>query len=298
MANYQYHRCLIIGNGFDLNMGLPTSYRDFLKSVEFKAISQNNDQNRNSLLNYIKEQFTIYNWCDLEAELLEYAKTSKLKSPEEIKMAQEEYSSLTIAIENYLLRIVKSKPISDDCAASKLLRRFLLMSNENPIFSFNYTPLDCFCNYLCISNRPHVNYIHGSLVDKNIILGTEYGNDHFPRNLSFLLKANSPHYQSTNFQETIKQTENIFIFGHSLNAIDAVYFKSFFDDCVRNRAEHNIFIITKDNESARSIKDNIRAMGIQLPLLFQNVYLKFICTDNTGEWENDLKALYDRSILH
>lgn len=297
MANYQYNKCLIIGNGFDLNLGLPTSYSEFIESTEFKAISHNNDKNDKSLLNYISEQFTIKNWCDLEAVLLEYAKTIKLESSYEIRMILDEYMSLVTAMGNYLLRIVSGKPISHNSAASYVLRHFLLLSNEDPIFSFNYTPLDFFCNYLGVSNRPHVTYIHGSLDNKDIILGTECGNDIFPKELSFLLKANSPSYKSTNFLETIKQSEMIIIFGHSLNTVDDVYFKPFFEECIRDKTNHSLIIITKDNESSRNIKDNIRAMGIQLPVLFQNVNLRFICTDNTGELENDLKSHFERSIL-
>jgi|GEM_PF-3326905 hypothetical protein len=40
----QYDLVLIIGNGFDLNFGLKTSYSDFLSSKQFKNLIESNNK--------------------------------------------------------------------------------------------------------------------------------------------------------------------------------------------------------------------------------------------------------------
>lgn len=63
-------KILIIGNGFDLNLGFQTSYNDFLSSDEFKMLADGDNQ----LAYYLSEtnrhcQQTNINWVDIEHEL-------------------------------------------------------------------------------------------------------------------------------------------------------------------------------------------------------------------------------------
>lgn len=62
-------RILIIGNGFDLCLGLKTSYRDFLGSTAFKLLIGND----NMLAAYLEYKNQIQNWVDVEHELKNYA---------------------------------------------------------------------------------------------------------------------------------------------------------------------------------------------------------------------------------
>lgn len=67
-------KILIIGNGFDLNLGLKTSYSDFLASNEFLELSEDSS---NLLVNYLNEQAKASHkdrfWVDIEHELKSYA---------------------------------------------------------------------------------------------------------------------------------------------------------------------------------------------------------------------------------
>ncbi|MEX2350039.1 MAG: AbiH family protein, partial [Flavobacteriaceae bacterium] len=62
----------ILGNGFDLNLGLKTSYRDFYES--YKTI-ESNKNNVNNLKMNISENFK--NWSDLELALGQYTEEFK-----------------------------------------------------------------------------------------------------------------------------------------------------------------------------------------------------------------------------
>ncbi len=62
------NKILIIGNGFDLNLGLKTSYKEFVESNEFKNLIRNND-----LARYLQSVQNNQNWVDIEHELKKYA---------------------------------------------------------------------------------------------------------------------------------------------------------------------------------------------------------------------------------
>ena len=61
--------CIIIGNGFDINLGLPTSYTDFVKSTHFNDMVKRG----NELAKYLKSKFELQNWIDIENELKTYS---------------------------------------------------------------------------------------------------------------------------------------------------------------------------------------------------------------------------------
>ena len=63
-------KIVIIGNGFDLSLGLKTSYKDFIESDSFTLLLKK----ENSLTIYLNGKQEINNWVDIEKELTEYSK--------------------------------------------------------------------------------------------------------------------------------------------------------------------------------------------------------------------------------
>jgi len=57
---------VIIGNGFDLNLGRKTSYKDFIQSDQFKELIQS----KNSLCIDLNNQLQERNWVDIEMEFM------------------------------------------------------------------------------------------------------------------------------------------------------------------------------------------------------------------------------------
>jgi hypothetical protein len=86
-------KIIIIGNGFDLNLGLKTSYQNFIESNYFISLLKEN----NTLAIYLNEKQGINNWVDIEKELTEYSKQiqddkSKVKNDfKELKNALIDY---------------------------------------------------------------------------------------------------------------------------------------------------------------------------------------------------------------
>lgn len=73
---------LVIGNGFDLSLGLKTGYRGFYESIANNFILQNKDH---GLIQYIQNSCERKNWYDFESVIKKYALESedskKLQQP-------------------------------------------------------------------------------------------------------------------------------------------------------------------------------------------------------------------------
>ncbi|MCK5738176.1 hypothetical protein KAH55_03300 [bacterium] len=70
----QLDAVLIVGNGFDLNLGFKTGYTDFIKDENFKMLLKS----ENDLAKYLNNKNNLQNWIDIECELENY---SKIKNP-------------------------------------------------------------------------------------------------------------------------------------------------------------------------------------------------------------------------
>lgn len=71
----KYGTSLIIGNGFDLNLGMVTDYRSFFKKL--KADGFFTKHTNNPLLQFIKAKGEKENWYDFEGIIQEYATRSE-----------------------------------------------------------------------------------------------------------------------------------------------------------------------------------------------------------------------------
>ena len=65
----KYNTAIIIGNGFDINLGLPTGYEDFIVSPQFERLINNDNQ----LAIHLKNSYALKNWIDIEKELALYS---------------------------------------------------------------------------------------------------------------------------------------------------------------------------------------------------------------------------------
>lgn len=79
MENKDYRVVLVIGNGFDLDLGLKTKYNDYMNSDYFDrahsiSVYVHSDKKGVNLFNYLKEKASDnHNWIDIEKELADFA---------------------------------------------------------------------------------------------------------------------------------------------------------------------------------------------------------------------------------
>lgn len=93
----------IIGNGFDLNLGLQTSYKDFYNDYTKRSSSTPEIE---ALKDSIMNDQTLENWADLEYALGQY--TDKVKEGAEVMT--DVYLDLVENLKNYFQRVSESIP--------------------------------------------------------------------------------------------------------------------------------------------------------------------------------------------
>ena len=123
----KYQSALIIGNGFDLSLGLSTSYMDFVNSDEFQILLNM----QNQLAIYLKVNAELQNWIDIENELKLYSKN------EDNAKFKTEYEALCKQLVVYINNIDYSS-INKNSKAYEVLTN-LSSTKNNIILDFNYT---------------------------------------------------------------------------------------------------------------------------------------------------------------
>ena len=161
----KYQSALIIGNGFDLSLGLSTSYMDFVNSDEFQILLNM----QNQLAIYLKVNAELQNWIDIENELKLYSKN------EDNAKFKTEYEALCKQLVVYINNIDYSS-INKNSKAYEVLTN-LSSTKNNIILDFNYTASTRLILKQCglsdedIDNR--LIKVHGEASNNDIIFGVE-----------------------------------------------------------------------------------------------------------------------------
>lgn len=298
---------LIIGNGFDLDLGLPTRYSDFAKSEEWDKL-YSTTWSKCPLAKHLKKCANKDNWFDIEVSLEEYAKKKEDKNDFKSALPDKDFFDyLKKAFDEYICSLYYSykpvgeaeeKKIIEDLNQKSLAANLIRINEEEGIFqsiySFNYTEYGILPELTQNSTRRllGVNYVHN--MGRNLILGIgENGCD--SDEYSFLKKTHHLNYPSTNIIHDLCKADNVVIFGHSLNHIDWPYFKDLFDtSCsdVNRTNKKSITIITKNEDSVRKIKNTLCGFHISLTKLSSVCKFSFIETDyyNQGRYETKEKV--------
>ena len=207
----KYQSALIIGNGFDLSLGLSTSYMDFVNSDEFQILLNM----QNQLAIYLKVNAELQNWIDIENELKLYSKN------EDNAKFKTEYEALCKQLVVYINNIDYSS-INKNSKAYEVLTN-LSSTKNNIILDFNYTASTRLILKQCglsdedIDNR--LIKVHGEASNNDIIFGVE-DNAGIKKEHVFLRKAYNIKYKALNFSELYDRIKSVAIFGHSLGETD------------------------------------------------------------------------------
>lgn len=322
---YKYDHMLIIGNGFDLNLGLQTTYRNFIESFTFKRIYARHLQEKKhkakpqpSLLDFLYGKKYIENWYDLESALLEYV--SKRLDDSFVNNIQEDkkdYDTLCNCLITYLFGLFQNDSISakqanlmSKSAAGQILR--ILKSDRNIVYSFNYTPIQIIAHIATYIDKMNTkaeivrlhyaikeeSLIKGKTKNENIILGIETCDiSRIAPGYSFLMKSNNPKYKSTTIAYDLLNTRNVIFFGHSLNQMDFGYFRAYFRFLTLNTDNERILtIITKDEMSRITLLDNLRLEGITVRDMFAHTKVEMILADEIDKDDTESKHSFENLL--
>lgn len=274
---------VIIGNGFDLDLNLPTSYKDFVESSYFKYIftgvvprplfiieGKYSEQmidhpEYNELANVILQEEKKNNWIDLEICIKNYCKLHK-----------DEVNSERIRKEIYTIRYLLFKylqqynilhrpndiPTIKKRVAFRLIQSLIEQHVDWNIWSFNYTDkcrdLLALAGVSDIDKNIRFHHMHGDLISSqnkfNIILGTDYDEDVAQVCPTAIKCMGKEDYYETKklYDEHIKEADCIVIMGASIGETDRQYFENILD----NRPSVIFITYNENSESEMMINLN------------------------------------------
>ena len=302
-----YKVLLILGNGFDLSLGLKTSYANFMESDFFKKWvhikhfrnAKINEHDMN-LFNYLHLKKGLRNWIDVEEELKKYASEQRVEyhndngsthflnnvSTPDIKNS---YTILCFALQTYI-KSLDYNEVNKDSLSLGLLRT-VLSRKQNDVVTFNYTDV----NRLVEKPRGSIGYMHGNTEDE-IILGFQRF-DNMAVGYEYMIKSENPLYKSRHLYAKMLEADEVIIFGHSLGETDHCYFKPFFVEQTSEKAKPRyLTIFTLNRESRTSITKQMVSMCDGKYQVFQdNTDVNVIETaNNDKEVETYIEGLKNR----
>lgn len=265
-------KVFIIGNGFDLDLGMNTRFSDFARSEDWPFKNPTI-----GLANYLRKQSNIAKWFDLEHEILKYARSvARIIDADKIS-----FNILLRSLTQYI-KSEESKHLATDSVAAQVLRSIIENGYFDSIYSFNYTDLYNIAQKIGICGTFKYEHVHGSIKNNSIILGIEENSDVKP-GYEYMYKTFSPHYESHPIQYDMLEADEVVFFGHSLGHNDYHYFKAFFQaqcrDGMLRKDGKRITIFTYDDTSAIEILKQLRQMNEKKTnLLFNLNNMQIICT--------------------
>lgn len=272
---------IILGNGFDLANNYKTSYNEFVNSMHFKNIIDNN-----CLAESIRNVCNIQKWVDVEKEIANYSNflysNYQGKIPIEInERFKLEFYEIKNALNNFIIDTECCLHISNP-KIEELVERWksrLLFENKKAfVISFNYLKReylffekDINSQNLFINN--HMCCIHGTVssFENKIVLGVDETNIKCKEH-TFLVKSFDKNTNVRGYFDYIDHYDRIIIFGTSLGDTDYRYYKPLFHD-VQNK-KYEIYCYG-ENEYLKIRKQINKFVGVNSDLFFVMNDVKF-----------------------
>lgn len=258
------HIALVLGNGFDLDLGLPTKYSDFAAPknkewYDFLNLTGTIIKQcfRTEFVNHMEQAREHELWFDIEKEIGFFAERHKDLSQEKIGLIRYQFDTLVDQLRLYIGRVAVQKNKKDESLAESLLRKLNSIQHPVTVYTYNYT--DCFtiCGIVKKDNMK-MHHVHGSL-SYNMTLGCRVNDENKENHqLDFMYKP-TVDLQKSILRQNLTLATEVIVFGHSLNDMDYCYFKEFFDSV---ESGHHICkhltIICKDAKSEKQIIENLK----------------------------------------
>lgn len=288
-ASDESEKVLIIGNGFDLSLGLNTRYCDFVQSDYWKTIQEE------YFFAYLNKCRQTETWFDLEEILGKYEKSMGNVRP--ILFNSKNYWPNANNDKTFFFMLCdglkcylgeeQRKNLSQESVAAKILNAIAENGFFQKVYTFNYTNLALLAGKLQIDlNGLEIEHIHGNL-NEGIVLGVPETVE-LSINYDFLYKTSNVFYGSHPLPYSLNRASEVVIFGHSMSDNDYFYFKEFFEkqsstglSCKDGK---QITFFTYDENSRLSIVRQLRKhLKGRLTQLFARNKIQIIKTDGSDD---------------
>ena len=298
---------IVLGNGFNLALGLRTSYSAFAeKYLTPEALNGESELGKALAASYIGDP---KNWCDLEAEIKKFALSSDSTQIDVVK-ERVFFDSLVRNIGFYmdgeakyqfLCRHVERTNAFDESLPVLMLKTILSQDLRYHFVSFNYTDMDLFLPviannimymddvkmdversrriYEFIRERVDLKYVH--IAGDKCVLGID-DDERIPQKMAFLKKC----YQFTKspqYPERMEEYKSIIVYGHSLGETDSDFLHVMLDGVMGRTIDQNphLFFVTKSLADQQTILSNItRHLETSLSCLQRHIAYDFIFDDS------------------
>ena len=178
IQNYTPKSVLVLGNGFDIDLGINTRYENFVESC-FWPFDKTKKYEENSLPFFLNECLgEIDTWYDLEEALAKFAgKSTKHLDGQHIVEAKNDFATLCKALEIYLqnqedffVKKMEENKTAKRMRPAHYLLNYFLKKYVRSIYTFNYTNVRRIARQFILDFHDEYPPIHGSLKNSNIIL--------------------------------------------------------------------------------------------------------------------------------
>lgn len=295
---------IIIGNGFDLDMGLPTKYSDFINSLEWQniitkvdAFLQDKNYKEHSLVGQLQLASKDSQWFDIEEEIHKFIAAHPDNTPQTIGEIKYEFELIRRGLANYLKSVATNRIQNKDKLSYLLLYNLQQSPYSIVEIYFNYTNPGNFMPHTMYYSLCKFTYVHGSLQNDDIVLGCDlHSGEKVNRQLSFMYKYNMLN-RANHVALHLLEAKEIIFFGHSVNEMDFCYFREFFKVASASpKPFRHLTFITYDEQSERNIKDNIRNQGISVTDLYNNL-ITFTFIHTKRVYEGDVEESKNWTML-
>lgn len=296
---------IIIGNGFDIDLGLPSRYSQFIESGEWKELEDSlrcfhpTYRGHSLIYHLLKSASNKEHWFDIEEEILNFIQDHPECTEREIREIESEFKRIKKALKDYLIRVSSGYKMAETKFPYEFMKRLAVCHKKIVEINFNYTnPQDFLPTPVFFHpNSYNQTHVHGSLSEEEIVLGCDIQNDQkVNRNLSFMYKYNMLN-RANHVARNLLEAKEIIFYGHSVNEMDFGYFREFFKAAsAAPKPISHLTFITLNEKSERRIKDNIRNQGISVTDLYNNLEsFTFIHTEKL--YKHDAKEAQKKDDL-
>ncbi|MCM1155344.1 MAG: bacteriophage abortive infection AbiH family protein [Roseburia sp.] len=326
----------LIGNGFDLNLGLHTRYSDFYPYF-IEHVS-----NDNMIREWLYEDDLL--WSDLEEQLGQKLQKLEIDNVEKFYEDKEELDELLLEYlaqeQDRLIMVANDTVIAEEFARSLVNFKEGLSGidkesinetcreheGENYVYrfiSFNYTVLlDRFIDRVCEKRTEkfykeknlreyrlsrNVLHIHGTL-EREMILGvndiSQVINRFLTSNDEFLdtfiksrLNKNLGQRKTESVEQMINESDIICIFGLSIGCTDKMWWERILD-WIRTATSHKLIVYSKDGYSRSSSQRIIRTKSRIKDKLIDNGNKGYFTIFGMEELKNNICVSYNPDIFN
>jgi hypothetical protein len=289
-------KVIVLGNGFDLDLGWNTSYKQFfLTQYGSRSVTDKDDSLIQYIINHAGEKDT---WYDLEKMLSDYCvlKSKEERTEQQLLHDNQDYKELRTKLKKFIAEGT-SKPADSNSFAYKILEKCIESAKKNPstqdfipsIFSFNYSDLGKVVSQIDPKYKFSYHAVHGTLEKDNIIFGFNNRSD-IKKEYRCYQKSHDDSYESHNILPALMDASDIIFFGMSMGDIDGAYYDEVLRQTsvvggYRTRMHKNITFVTYNSESKLAIKNNLQDAGIDTMVLCNTNNVQFLLTEDSKNLE-------------